>query len=50
MVRPRIEKVEGGDVVAWIELRDGLPVIATDRPVEPLSVEDVRLAIDGGRR
>jgi AbrB family looped-hinge helix DNA binding protein len=38
------------DVPARVEERDGLPVIVTDRPMEPLTVEDTRAAIDRSRR
>jgi AbrB family looped-hinge helix DNA binding protein len=38
------------DVPARVEDRDGAPVIVTDAPMAPLSVEDVRAAIDRVRR
>ncbi|HEY6695052.1 MAG TPA: hypothetical protein VI006_19530 [Solirubrobacteraceae bacterium] len=38
------------DVPARVEDRDGTPVIVTGTPVGPLSVEDVRGAIDRVRR
>jgi bifunctional DNA-binding transcriptional regulator/antitoxin component of YhaV-PrlF toxin-antitoxin module len=38
------------DVPARIEDRDGTPVIVTDAQVKPMSVEDVRAAIDRVRR
>jgi AbrB family looped-hinge helix DNA binding protein len=38
------------DVPARVEDRDGTPVIVTGTPVRPLSVEDVRGAIDRVRR
>jgi bifunctional DNA-binding transcriptional regulator/antitoxin component of YhaV-PrlF toxin-antitoxin module len=39
-----------GDVPARVEDRDGLPVIVTNVPMEPLTVADVRAAIDRVRR
>ena len=38
------------DVPARVEDRDGSPVIVTEVPVPPLSVEDTRAAIDRVRR
>ncbi len=38
------------DVPARVEDRDGVPVIVTDAPMPPLSVDDVRAAIDRARR
>jgi len=38
------------DVVARVEQRDGLPVIATDEPMGTLTVEAARSAIDRVRR
>jgi AbrB family looped-hinge helix DNA binding protein len=38
------------DTPARIDDRRGIPVIVTDGPMEPLSVEDVRAAIDRVRR
>lgn len=38
------------DVPARIEDRGGDPVIVTDGPMRPLTVEDVRTAIDRVRR
>ncbi len=38
------------DVPAHIEERDGLAVIVTDGPMEPMSVEETRAAIDRVRR
>lgn len=38
------------DVSARIEMRGGLPVIVTDEPMEPMTVETVRAAIDRVRR
>jgi AbrB family looped-hinge helix DNA binding protein len=38
------------DVPARVEVRDGLPVIVTDRPMEPLTIDEARAAIDRSRR
>ncbi len=38
------------DVPAHVERRRGLPVIVTDRPMEPLSVAETRAAIERVRR
>lgn len=38
------------DVAARVEMRDGLPVIVTDEPMEPITVDTVRAAIDRVRR
>lgn len=38
------------DVVARVEDRDGTPVIVADQPSEPLTVGEVRAAIDRVRR
>ncbi len=38
------------DVTGRIEERDGSPVIVTDVPMKPLTVEEVRSAIDRVRR
>ena len=38
------------DVAARVEDRGGHPVIATDAPMPPLAVQDVRAAIDRVRR
>lgn len=38
------------DVPARIEMRDGIPVIVTDRPMKPIAVEETRAAIDRSRR
>ena len=38
------------DVPARVEMRDGLPVIVTDEPMAPMTVDDVRAAIDRVRR
>lgn len=34
----------------WIEKRDGRPVAVTEGPVEPLTVDDVRAAVERLRR
>lgn len=38
------------DVAARVEDRDGIPVIASDEPVAPLTADEVRAAIDRVRR
>jgi bifunctional DNA-binding transcriptional regulator/antitoxin component of YhaV-PrlF toxin-antitoxin module len=38
------------DVPAHVEQRGGLPVIVTDRPIEPLSVAETRAAVERVRR
>jgi len=38
------------DVPARIEERDGLPVIVTEQPMKPLTVDSARAAIDRSRR
>jgi AbrB family looped-hinge helix DNA binding protein len=38
------------DVAARVEDRDGVPVIASDEPLAPLTGDDVRAAIDRVRR
>lgn len=38
------------DVPAHVEQRGGLPVIVTDRPMEPLSVDQTRAAVERARR
>ena len=38
------------DVPAHVEERDGLPVIVTDRPMKPLTVDGARAAIERSRR
>lgn len=38
------------DVPARVEDRDGAPVIVTETPMEPLSVDEARAAIDRVRR
>lgn len=38
------------DVPAHVEERNGSPVIATDEPMAPMTVEDTRSAIDRVRR
>jgi bifunctional DNA-binding transcriptional regulator/antitoxin component of YhaV-PrlF toxin-antitoxin module len=38
------------DVPAHVEMRDGLPVIVTDQPMAPLTVDATREAIDRIRR
>jgi hypothetical protein len=38
------------DVSARVADRDGVPVIASDEPVAPLTADEVRAAIDRVRR
>jgi bifunctional DNA-binding transcriptional regulator/antitoxin component of YhaV-PrlF toxin-antitoxin module len=38
------------DAPAHVEERDGFPVIVTDRPMEPMSVEEARTAVERVRR
>jgi AbrB family looped-hinge helix DNA binding protein len=38
------------DVPAHVEERDGFPVIVTDEPMEPMTVAEVRTAVDRVRR
>jgi bifunctional DNA-binding transcriptional regulator/antitoxin component of YhaV-PrlF toxin-antitoxin module len=38
------------DVPARVEDRDGFPVIVTERPIAPMSVADVRAAVERVRR
>jgi AbrB family looped-hinge helix DNA binding protein len=38
------------DVPAHVEERDGLPVIVPERPVPPISVEEVRAVLERVRR
>lgn len=38
------------DVPARVEDRNGTPIIATDEPMAPITVEDTRAAIDRVRR
>ena len=50
VARDGVIELAVADVPARIEDRDGDPVIVTDGPVKPLTVEDVRAAIDRVRR
>jgi bifunctional DNA-binding transcriptional regulator/antitoxin component of YhaV-PrlF toxin-antitoxin module len=50
VARDGVIELAVADVPARIEDRDGDPVIVTDRPIKPLTVEDVRAAIDRVRR
>ncbi|HWM09966.1 MAG TPA: hypothetical protein VNO82_11495 [Solirubrobacteraceae bacterium] len=51
-----LRAVDGGleltvpDVPAHVEVRDGVPVIVTDRAMKPITVEGARAAIDRSRR
>ncbi len=38
------------DVSARVEEQDGFPVIVTDQPMQPMSVEETRTAIEHMRR
>jgi bifunctional DNA-binding transcriptional regulator/antitoxin component of YhaV-PrlF toxin-antitoxin module len=50
VARDGVIELAVADVPARIEDRGGGPVIVTDRPMTPLTVEDVRAAIDRVRR
>lgn len=50
VVRDGIIELAVADVPARIGDRDGDPVIVTDAPMKPLTVEDVRAALDRIRR
>jgi bifunctional DNA-binding transcriptional regulator/antitoxin component of YhaV-PrlF toxin-antitoxin module len=50
VARDGVIELAVADVPARIEDRDGDPVIVTDGPIKPLTVEDVRAAIDRVRR
>jgi bifunctional DNA-binding transcriptional regulator/antitoxin component of YhaV-PrlF toxin-antitoxin module len=50
VARDGVIELAVADVPARIEDRDGDPVIVTDGPTKPLTVEDVRAAIDRVRR
>lgn len=50
VARDGVIEMTVGDTPARIEEHRGNPVIVTDRPMEPLTVEDVRAAIDRVRR
>jgi hypothetical protein len=45
-----LKKRTDAEVPAHVEMRDGVPVIVTDRPMKPLTVESTRAAIDRSRR
>ena len=49
-VRDGVIELAVPDVPAHVEDRKGVPVIVTDAPMEPLTVDDVRAAIDRVRR
>lgn len=38
------------DMPARVEERDGFPVIVTDRPMEPMTTEEARTAVERIRR
>lgn len=48
--RDGIIELAVADVPAHVEARSDTPVIVNDGPVKPLTVEDVRAAIDRVRR
>lgn len=50
LARDGVIELTVADVPAHIEDRAGGPVIATDTPMTPLTVEEVRAAIDRVRR
>ncbi len=50
IARDGVIELAVADVPARIEDRGGNPVIVTDGPMQPLTVEDVRAAIDRVRR
>jgi hypothetical protein len=50
VARDGVIELAVADVPARIEDRGGDPVIVTDAPITPLTVEDVRAAIDRVRR
>jgi AbrB family looped-hinge helix DNA binding protein len=50
VARDGVIELAVADVPARIEDRGGDPVIVTDEPIKPLTVEDVRAAIDRVRR
>jgi AbrB family looped-hinge helix DNA binding protein len=49
-VRDGVIELAVADVPARLEERAGEPVIVTERPMAPLTVDDVRAAIDRVRR
>jgi len=50
VARDGIIELAVADAPAQVEERDGTPVIVTKTPMRPLTVEDVRAAIDRVRR
>jgi bifunctional DNA-binding transcriptional regulator/antitoxin component of YhaV-PrlF toxin-antitoxin module len=50
VARDGVIELAVADASARIEDRNGNPVIVTDGPMKPLTVEDVRAAIDRVRR
>jgi AbrB family looped-hinge helix DNA binding protein len=50
VARDGVIELAVADVPARIEDRGGDPVIVTDKPMKPLTAEDVRAAIDRVRR
>jgi hypothetical protein len=50
VARDGVIELAVADTPARVADREGNPVIVTDGPIEPLTVEDVRAAIDRVRR
>jgi len=50
VARDGVLELSVADVPARIERQAGVPVIVTDAPMAPLTVEDVRMALDRVRR
>ena len=50
VARDGVIELAVADVAARLDDRGGTPVIATDAPMRPLSIEDVRAAVDRVRR
>jgi bifunctional DNA-binding transcriptional regulator/antitoxin component of YhaV-PrlF toxin-antitoxin module len=50
VARDGVIELAVADAPAWVEDDRGNPVIVTDKPMKPLTVEDVRAAIDRVRR
>ncbi len=50
VARDGVIELTVADVDARVEERDGVPVIVTEAPVKPLTVDDVRAAVERTRR
>lgn len=50
VARDGVIELTVADVDARVEEHDGVPVIVTDSPVKPLTVDDVRAAVERTRR